>query len=84
MGDHPTGTRFESLLGLQSTSGTTEGKIIALYSNFRYTITLGDAMHSMIWVLILAPPCLAFLIWQGIGIGSRTGDIVPVAICTLA
>jgi hypothetical protein len=34
-------------------------------------------MHSVIWVLVLAPPCVAFLIWQGIGKGSRTGDVVP-------
>ena len=31
----------------------------------------------MIWILIVVPPCLAFLIWQGIGKGSRTGDTVP-------
>jgi hypothetical protein len=34
-------------------------------------------MHSFIWVLVFGPPCLAFLIWQGIGKGSRTGDAAP-------
>jgi hypothetical protein len=36
-------------------------------------------MHPMIWFLIFAPPCLAFLIWQGIEKGFRTGNTVPWA-----
>jgi hypothetical protein len=31
----------------------------------------------MIWVFILVPLFVAFLIWQGVGIGSRTGNILP-------
>ena len=34
-------------------------------------------MHPMIWALILVPPCVAIILWQGVGIGSRTGNIVP-------
>ena len=34
-------------------------------------------MHSIVWVLILAPPCLALILWQGFDIGSRTGNELP-------
>ena len=34
-------------------------------------------MRSIMWILILLPPVLAFVIWQGIGLGSRTGNTVP-------
>jgi hypothetical protein len=34
-------------------------------------------MHPMILALILVPPCVAIVIWQGVGIGSRAGNIVP-------
>jgi hypothetical protein len=32
-------------------------------------------MHSIIWFLILFPPCLAFFIWKGGGLGLKTRDI---------
>jgi len=32
-------------------------------------------MHSIIWVLILVPPCLAFVIWQYGGVGAKTRDM---------
>jgi hypothetical protein len=38
---------------------------------------IGVVMHPMIWVFILVPLFVAFLIWQGVGIGSRTGNILP-------
>jgi hypothetical protein len=34
-------------------------------------------MHPTIWVLVLAPPILALVIWQYLGIGARTGNILP-------
>jgi hypothetical protein len=34
-------------------------------------------MHPVIWLIILGPPCLAFVLWQYIGVGARTGDILP-------
>jgi hypothetical protein len=34
-------------------------------------------MHPIMWILILVPPVLAFVLWQGVGLGSRTGNIVP-------
>jgi hypothetical protein len=40
-------------------------------------LMIGVVMHPMIWALILVPPCVAIVIWQGVGIGSRTGNIVP-------
>jgi hypothetical protein len=40
-------------------------------------ILLGVAMQPMIWVLVLVPPCIAILVWQGIGRGSKTEDTVP-------
>jgi hypothetical protein len=42
-----------------------------------YMIALGVAMNSIIWLLILAPPCLALVLWQYVGIGARKRDILP-------
>ena len=34
-------------------------------------------MNSIIWLLILAPPCLALVLWQSVGIDARKRDILP-------
>ena len=34
-------------------------------------------MHPMIWLIILGPPCLAFVLWQSIGVGAKSGNTVP-------
>ena len=34
-------------------------------------------MHTIIWALVLAPPVIAFVVWQGVGRNSRTGEGVP-------
>jgi hypothetical protein len=43
----------------------------------RYMIALGVAMNSIIWLFILAPLCLALVLWQYVGIGARKRDILP-------
>jgi hypothetical protein len=30
-------------------------------------------MHSIFWVLVLVPPCLAFLVWQALRYNPRVG-----------
>jgi hypothetical protein len=35
-------------------------------------IVLEADMHSIIWVLIFGPPCLAFVIWQQVAVGTST------------
>jgi hypothetical protein len=30
-------------------------------------------MHSIVWIIILVPPCVAFVLWQGIKNRSRIG-----------
>lgn len=35
-------------------------------------------MTIAMWILVLLlPPCLAIVIWQYIGVGTRTGDVMP-------
>ncbi len=34
-------------------------------------------MHPIIWFIVLGPPCLAFVLWQGIGLGAKTGNTIP-------
>ena len=34
-------------------------------------------MRPIIWLIIFGPPCLAFVLWQYIGVGAKSGNIMP-------
>ncbi len=42
---------------------------------FRYMIVGEINMRPIVWLIILGPPCLAFVIWRYGGVRGRAGDI---------